>query len=76
MDRLAKAKFSMSGVWDKVPERSNLIFGDSLIFFIKQCGIGGRKHPRQNQLNSSSRFDARPACDGRTDGQTAYTMLE
>jgi len=28
-DRYAEEKFSKSGVWDKVPEGSTLIFGDT-----------------------------------------------
>jgi len=34
-------------IWDKVPEGSNLIFGDTQIS-LQQCGIGGRKPPCQN----------------------------
>jgi len=65
------AKFSKSGVWDKVPEGSALIFGDTRAFFvITQCGIGGKKPPCQNQLDSYSRFNTIPACDRRTDRRT------
>ena len=32
-DRYAVAKFSESGVWDKVPKGSALIFGDNRISF-------------------------------------------
>ena len=35
---------------------------------ITQSGIDGKKSPWQNQLDSSSRFDTIPTCDGQTDG--------
>ena len=37
---------------------------------LTQCEIGGRKHPCQKPLDSSSRFDTIQACDGQTEAQT------
>jgi len=54
------AKFSRSGVWDKVPEGSTLIFGDVRISFQHNVGQVERKLPCQNQLDSFSRFDRTP----------------
>jgi len=39
-------------------------------FLITQCGLGGRKPPCQNKLDSSSRFDTVPACDRQMDRRT------
>jgi len=39
-------------------------------FLITQCRTSGKKPPCQNQLDSSSRFDRMPTCDGRTDRPT------
>ena len=52
-------------------------FLEILNFLTIQCGTGGRKPPCPNQLDSSSRFNTIPACDGQTDGHTttAYTAL-
>jgi len=39
-------------------------------FLITQCGIDGRRRLRaKNQLDSSSRCDTIPVCDGRSDGR-------
>jgi len=62
-DRYAVAKFSRSGVWDKVPEGSTLIFGDVRISFQHSVRQVERKLPCQNQLDSFSRFDRTPTCN-------------
>ena len=70
-DRLAVAKFSKSGVWDKVPEGSTLILGDTHISLQHIMGqVEGRKPHAKNQLDSSSRFDTIPAYDRRAEGRT------
>jgi len=68
-DRYAVAKFSKSGLSDKVPEGSALIFGDNRISFqhSTQCRMGGRKLTCQKKLDSFSRFDGTPTCDRQTD---------
>ena len=58
------AKFSKSEVRDKVPEGSTLIFGDTQISL--QTVWEGSPHDKYH-LDSSSRFDTIPACDGQTD---------
>ena len=71
------AKFFKSGDWDKVPEGSTPIFGDTHIsLYHSVVWVEGSNHT-QNQLDSSSRFNTIPACDGRADGHktTAYTAL-
>ena len=69
-DRLAAVKISKSEVWDKVPEASTQIFGDTQIYLQRSVEeVEGSLHVK-NQLDSSSRFDTTPACDGRTDGHT------
>jgi len=60
------AKFSKSGVWDKVPEGSALIFGDNRISFKYSVGrMEGSSHAK-NQLDLFSRFNRTPTCDGQT----------
>ena len=62
---LAVAKFSKSRVWGKVSEGSSLISSDT-----RRVGsVEGSLHAK-NQLDSSSRFDMTPACDGQTGGHT------
>ena len=70
VDNAIVAKFSKSGVWDKVPNGSTQILGEHVYFLMTQRGIGGRKPPCRNQLDSSSRFDTIPVSDRRMDGQT------
>jgi len=63
-------KISKSEVWDKVPEASTLIFGDTQIYLQRSVEeVEGSLHVKY-QLDSSSRFDTTPACDGPTDGHT------
>ena len=45
-----------------------LLFWRHANFLTTECGIGERH--AKNQLDSSSRFDTIPTCDGRTDIQT------
>ena len=66
-DRYSEAKFSKSGVWDTFPEGHTLIFWKYPSFLLTQCTTGGRKLPCQNQLDSFSRLDRTPNCDGQTD---------
>ena len=61
----AVAKFSKSGVWNKVPEGSSLIFGDTSIPFRHSVGAERSLYTR-NQLDA---FRTR-TCDGQTDGHT------
>ena len=46
-DLLRQNFFPKSGVWDKVPEESTLIFGDTDISLKTHCRTGGRKPPCQ-----------------------------
>jgi len=66
----AVAKYSKSRVWGKVG--STLTLEGTLNFLgLKRCTIGRKKPPCQKQLNSFSRFDTIPACDGwQTDRRT------
>ena len=70
-DRYAVAKFSKSGVWDKIPEGSALIFGDNLISFSHIVGRVKGSSQAKNQLDSFIRFTRTPTSDGRTDGHMA-----
>jgi len=63
VDRLV---VSTSEVWDKVPEGSTLIFGDTQISLKHAVGRVKRSLHAKNQLDSSNHFDTIPACDGRT----------
>ena len=50
-DQLAMAKFSKSGVLDKVPEKSAVILGDTHISLQHRVsGIGGKKPPYQKPV--------------------------
>ena len=74
-DRYAVAKFSKSGVLDKVPEGSVLIFGDNRISFKHSVAwIKGSSHA-ENQLDSFSRFDRTPTCDRQTDEDTGPWLV-
>jgi len=60
-------EFSKSGLSDKVPEGSALIFGGNRISFLRSVGrVEGSSHAK-NQLDSFSRFSRTPTCDGQTD---------
>ena len=71
------AKFSKSGIWDKVPEGNTLIFGDTQVSL--QHGVADVEGSpyAEYQLESSISFNTIPACDGRTDRHitTANTAL-
>ena len=67
------AKFLKSGVWDKVPEGSTVIFGDTQISLFQSVGQVGGSIRAKNQLDSCSRFDTTPACDGQTDAHNRQT---
>ena len=61
------AKFYKSGVPEfKVPEEIALIFGYNRIFFYHSVGRAEGSHAKK-QLDSFSRFDKTPTCDGQTD---------
>jgi len=62
--------FFKSGVCCKISREKHPYFRRYSNFLTTQCGIGGRKLPRQNQLDSSCCFDTLLACGGQTDGQT------
>ena len=64
------AKFSKHGIWDKVPEGSTVILGDTQIFLQQGVGLVEGSLYAKTQLDSSSRFDTIPACGGRTGGRT------
>ena len=67
-DGYAVAKFSKSGLYDRVPEGSAVIFGDNKNFLLTQCRTGGRKLTcQEKQLDSFIRFRRTPTCDGETD---------
>ena len=67
-NRYVEVIFSKTGVWNKVPEGSTLIFGDTWISFeVTQCRKGEKKLSCQkNQLDSFGRFARTPTCDRRT----------
>jgi len=73
-DWLPVATFSKSGVYDsltgKYPNLRRYPY-----FLITQGGIGGRKSPCQNKLDSSSRFDTVLACDRRTRDDSIYRAI-
>jgi len=56
------AKISISGVWDKVPEGSSLIFGDTRFLQHSIGQVEGSSHAK-NQLDASVTID----CDRQTD---------
>jgi len=61
------AKFSKSGLYDRVPEGSAVIFGDNGISFYHSVGrVEGSSHAKK-QLDSFIRFRRTPTCDGETD---------
>jgi len=73
-DWLPVATFSKSGVYDsltgKYPNLRRYPY-----FLITEGGIGGRKSPCQNKLDSSSRFDTVLACDRRTRDDSIYRAI-
>jgi len=61
--------FFKSRVWDKIPEGSTFIFGDTRISWQYSVGQVEGSLYAKNQLDSSSGFDTIPASDGRSDRQ-------
>jgi len=47
LSSLTRSTKIQSRLWDKVREGSTLVLGEYPIFLTTQCGIGGRKPPRQ-----------------------------
>ena len=66
------AKFSESGVQDKVPEGSALIFGDNRICLQHSVGrVEGSSTPKKTSLiRSSVSIEHRLVTDRQTDGHT------
>ena len=62
--------FFKYGVWDEVPKGTTLIFGDTQVSSQHSVGSVEGSLLTKSQVDSSSRFDTIPACDGRTDEQT------
>ena len=50
----------LNGVWDKVPDRSVFILGDTLIFLKHSVAQAERNLYAKNQLDLCSRFDTIP----------------
>jgi len=73
--------FSKSGVWDKVPKGSTLIFGDTQIFYNSLGYVEGSLHTKTSSIRPAVSIQYQLVTDGRTDGRTdghmmtAYTML-
>ena len=72
-DRCAEAKFSKSGVWDKVPEGSSLPLFLKIPEFPFNTVEGSSR--AKTQLDSSTRFDRTRTCDWLTDRQTDRAIL-
>ena len=72
--RFDVATFSKSGVWDKVPEGSTLIFRRYPNFLSKQCRTDGRKLPYRKKpslIRSAVLTEHRLVTDTDTDGHRA-----
>jgi len=74
------AKFSKSGVWDKVPEGNTLIFGDTQISVQRSVGlVEGSHHAETSSIRPVIPIQYRLVADGQTDGHMttaqAYTAL-
>jgi len=71
-DRYTKAKFSKSGVWNRVPEGSTLIFWSEPNFPLTQCRMGGRKLPcpKPSSIHPAVSMELRLVTDRQTYGQT------
>jgi len=66
-DRYAEAKFSKSGVLDKVPAESTFIIVDTRIYVNHSVGLVERSLRAKKQTNPFIPFDRRPTCDRQTD---------
>ena len=56
-------RFFKSGVWDKVPEGSALIFADTRISLKHSVGVVEGSHHTKNWINPFIRFDRTLTCD-------------
>jgi len=63
-DRYAVAKFSKSGVYDKVPEGSALIFGDNQLSFEHSVGrVEGSSRAKTSSIRSAVSIEHRLVTD-------------